>query len=80
MSKLQRILKECFAMIDSEYTDDQSLMQLKDFDSMNHMLFVTKLEEEFGIELTGDEIVTMEKIGDVKNVLLSKNVDLTEWI
>ena len=63
-------------MIDSEYTDDQSLMQLKDFDSMNHMLFVTKLEEEFGIELTGDEIVTMEKIGDVKNVLLSKNVDL----
>ena len=65
-------------MIDSEYTDDQSLMQLKDFDSMNHMLFVTKLEEEFGIELTGDEIVTMEKIGDVKNVLLSKNVDLTE--
>lgn len=65
-------------MIDSEYTDDQSLMQLKDFDSMNHMLFVTKLEEEFGIELTGDEIVIMEKIGDVKNVLLSKNVDLTE--
>ena len=65
-------------MIDSEYTDDQSLMQLKDFDSMNHMFFVTKLEEEFGIELTGDEIVIMEKIGDVKNVLLSKNVDLTE--
>jgi len=78
MSKLQKILKECFAMNDSEYTDDQSLMQLKDFDSMNHMLFVTKLEEEFSIELTGDEIVIMEKIGDVKKVLLSKNVDLAE--
>lgn len=62
-------------MTDSEFTDQQSLMQLKDFDSMNHMLFVTKLEEEFGIELTGDEIISLEKIGDIKNLLTAKNID-----
>lgn len=62
-------------MTDSEFTDQQGLMQLKDFDSMNHMLFVTKLEEEFGIELTGDEIMTLEKVGDVKSLLIAKNID-----
>jgi acyl carrier protein len=77
MSKLKKILKECFAMNDAEFTDHQSLMQLKDFDSMNHMLFVTKLEEEFQIELTGDEIVALEKIGDVKNLLVAKNIDVS---
>lgn len=75
MSKLKKILKDSFAMADSEFTDEQGLMQLKDFDSMNHMLFVTKLEEEFGIELTGDEIMTLEKVGDVKSLLVAKNID-----
>lgn len=75
MSKLKKILKDSFAMTDSEFTDQQGLMQLKDFDSMNHMLFVTKLEEEFGIELTGDEIMTLEKVGDVKSLLIAKNID-----
>lgn len=75
MSKLKKILKDSFAMTDSEFTDQQSLMQLKDFDSMNHMLFVTKLEEEFGIELTGDEIISLEKIEDIKKLLTAKNID-----
>ncbi len=62
-------------MAESQYRDEQSLMQLKDFDSMNHMLFVTKLEEEFGIELTGDEIMTLENVGDIKRLLVAKNID-----
>ncbi len=75
MSKLKKILKDSFGMNDSEFTDDQSLMQLKDFDSMNHMLFVTKLEEEFSIELTGDEIIALEKIADIKKLLIIKSID-----
>jgi acyl carrier protein len=75
MSKLKRILKDSFAMSDSEFVDQQSLMKMKDFDSMNHMLFITKLEEEFGLELTGDEIISLEKIEDIKKLLLAKNID-----
>lgn len=75
MSKLKKVLKESFGMADTEFNDDQALANLKDFDSMNHMLFVTKLEEEFSIVLTGDEIVTMMKIGDIKSLLLAKNID-----
>lgn len=75
MTKLKNVLKESFGMTDNEFIDDQILTNLKDFDSMNHMVFVTKLEEEFGIVLTGDEIVCMMKIGDIKRLLVSKNVD-----
>jgi acyl carrier protein len=78
MSKLKKILKDSFSMSDQEFTDEQVLMKLKDFDSMNHMLFVTKLEEEFNIVLTGDEIVKMEKIRDIKELLMVKNIDPTQ--
>ncbi|MGE0588537.1 MAG: acyl carrier protein [Cyclobacteriaceae bacterium] len=75
MSKLKRILKDSFAMTESEFNDHQALGKLRDFDSMNHMLFVTKLEEEFGIELTGDEIVSLETIENIKDLLKAKNID-----
>jgi acyl carrier protein len=75
MSKLKKILKDSFGMSDSEFTDQQSLMKLRDFDSMSHMFFVTKLEEEFAIVLTGDEIIALEKIADIKSLLRSKDID-----
>jgi len=65
---LQDVLKEAFNMKDSEYTDMQSLMQLEDWDSMSHMVFITQLEEVFGVELSGDEIISLETIGDVKKI------------
>ena len=72
MSKLKKILVDSFAMTESEFTDQQSVMQLKDFDSMNHMLFITKLEDAYNIELTGDEIAMMQTVGDVKKILQQK--------
>ena len=66
---LQDVLKEAFNMKDSEYTDTQSLMQLEDWDSMSHMVFITQLEEVFDVELSGDEIISLETIGDVKKLL-----------
>lgn len=72
---LKDLLIESFALKESEYLDDQSLTQLEQFDSMNHMLFITKLEDEFEIDLTGDEIADISTIGDVKKALSSKGVD-----
>ena len=66
---LQDVLKDAFNMKDSEYTDTQSLMQLEDWDSMSHMVFITQLEEVFGVELSGDEIISLETIADVKKLL-----------
>ena len=39
---------------------------------MAHMTLIMKLEEEYEFMLTGDEIVSMQTIGDIKNVISSK--------
>ena len=77
MITLKKILKDCFSMKESEFTDEQSIIQLEDFDSMNHMMFIAQIEEGYGIELTGDEIASMVTIGDIKQLLVSKNIETT---
>ncbi len=70
--KLKTILKESFNASESSLKDDTRLMALDEWDSLSHMFFITKLEEAYGIELTGDEIADMQTIADIKKVITSK--------
>lgn len=70
--KLNEVLKEAFDAKENQLTDDIKLTSYEDWDSMSHMVFITKLEESYGIELTGDEIAAMQTVGDIRKVLLSK--------
>lgn len=70
--KLNTIFKESFNAQEAEIKDETRLMSFSDWDSMAHMFFITKLEEDFAIELTGDEIAAMQTVGDVKKIIESK--------
>lgn len=70
--KLASILKESFNITESELKDDVRLMSFGEWDSLSHMFFITKLEETYGIELTGDEIADMQTIGDIKGIITSR--------
>lgn len=70
--ELNDLLKEAFNAQPASITDETRLMSFEEWDSMNHMLFITKLEEAYAIELTGDEIAMMQTVGDVKKVLEHK--------
>lgn len=48
------------------------LNKMPEWDSLAHMFFITKLEEEFSIELSGDEILELLTVGDVIRVVESK--------
>jgi acyl carrier protein len=74
--ELARIVKESFNENITELNDNTSLMNFGEWDSMAHMFFITKLEETYGIELTGDEIADMQTIGDIKKIILSKGKEL----
>ena len=76
MKELSRIVKESFNENIEKLADDASLMNFGEWDSMTHMFFITKLEEAYGIELTGDEIADMETVGDIKKIILSKGKEL----
>jgi acyl carrier protein len=68
---LSPLLKEAFNAA-GDLPDDTRLRNFKDWDSMAHMLFITRLEESYDIVLTGDEIATMETVGDIKKILTAK--------
>ena len=74
--KLQAILKDAFNINEAEANDDAKLMNYGEWDSMTHMFFITKLEEEYQIELTGDEIADMQTVGDIKKIVISKGKEL----
>ena len=70
--KLSKILKESFNADENSLTDETKLMALNEWDSLSHMFFITKLEEGYGIDLTGDEIANMQTVGDVRKMIVSK--------
>jgi acyl carrier protein len=74
--KLNNILKETFNATESELKDETRLMSLGEWDSLSHMFFITKLEETYGIELTGDEIADMQTVGEIKAVIVSKGKEV----
>jgi acyl carrier protein len=73
--ELKKLLIESFGMKENQFIDEQTLIGLEQFDSMNHMYFITNLEEKYNIELTGDEIVSLQTIKDVKDILLNKGIN-----
>lgn len=74
--KLSGILKDSFNINDSEMNDDAKLSGYGEWDSMTHMFFITKLEEQYEIELTGDEIADMQTIADIKKIIIAKGKEV----
>jgi len=70
--KFEDVFKESFNVAKSELKDDVRLISFGEWDSLTHMFFITKLEEAYEIELTGDEIADIQTVGDVKKVITSK--------
>ena len=70
---LFQIIRDVFEAEEDQFGDQLKLTDLEGWDSMAHMFFITKLESEYDIELSGDEIADMQTIGDIQEVLKRKN-------
>lgn len=69
---LTRIFDDIFGVETSALGDEQRLNDLREWDSLKHMEFVVGLEQEFGFQLTGDEIADMDTFGKVRTVVGEK--------
>lgn len=70
---LEEIIEEVFNVNPADQQDDHSFMDMEEWDSMNHMIFITKVEEELNIQFTGDEIADLRTIGDLKEIVKGKS-------
>ena len=71
---LAEIIKESFSLKEADQKDEIVLNTLEEWESMAHMLFITRVEEQFNIEFSGDDILNMQSIGDIKKILREKGV------
>tara|TARA_Y100000385_G_C13061050_1_gene624435 strand:- start:1239 stop:1469 length:231 start_codon:yes stop_codon:yes gene_type:complete len=71
----KEILSETLGYDSSNESNDEDIKSMPDFDSMNHMIFISKLEENYNIVFSGEEIMSMTSTKSIKSVLKDKGID-----
>jgi acyl carrier protein len=71
---LEQLLAELLEIPVTQITAELAMKDLDVWDSLKHMELIAVLEQEFDVQLTFDEIVTMRSVSDIKRVLSNKGV------
>jgi acyl carrier protein len=74
-TKLREIMASCFNLEVSQITDDSSVDNIEEWDSLKHLTLVISLEEAFNISFTMDETVEILSLQLIKLVLNEHGVD-----
>jgi len=67
--QLEKVFAFVFCVPIETIQDSTELKNIPSWDSMTHMLLISRLEEEFQVQLTGDEIADMQTVGDARRSL-----------
>jgi|TARA_B100001964_G_C13793697_1_gene405636 acyl carrier protein len=65
--KLHNILKEVFEI--KEIADDVSMNTVSGWDSLRHIQLISKIEEEFGVEIDFKDTLKMTSLESITNIL-----------
>jgi acyl carrier protein len=69
---LEQLLAELLQIPVTKVTDDLAMKDLDVWDSLKHMELIASLEQQFELQFSFDEIVSMRSVGDIKRVLRNK--------
>lgn len=70
--KLTAIFQEVFNDNNIVLRDDMTAADVDNWDSLTHMLMITKVEEEFGVKFKLKELNKLKMVGDLLNNLEAK--------
>lgn len=69
MTSLDQILTEVFSVNAPGLADATAFSEIPSWDSMTHMILITRVEGEFNFQMTGDEIASLGTIGDLRQIV-----------
>ena len=72
---IEQILVETLGCEREAIRDDLALNEIPAWDSMSHMILITRIESEHEIQLTGDEIADLKTVGGIREVLRNHGVE-----
>lgn len=70
MSEFQKTLMEIFKLSDSEFHNNLTKDEIVRWDSLGHINLVTKIEKQYGVRFSIEEILELNSINDI--ILLLK--------
>ncbi len=65
IAKLTPIFREVFSDNSLELRDDMTAADVENWDSLTHMLMITKVEEVFGVKFKLKELNKLKQVGDI---------------
>lgn len=68
-SNLDRLVQEVLGLDTAALPSDLSRDSVETWDSLTHLRLVTAIESEYDIELTMDEVVSIESVKDIHNLI-----------
>lgn len=69
MQKLNQLLAETFKISIEEAAKNLGMNDVNNWDSLSHMNLIVSIEEEFKIELSGDEIAEMISFDQIREII-----------
>lgn len=72
VGKLTAIFHEIFNDNSIVLRDDMTASDVENWDSLTHMLMITKVEEVFGIKFKLKELNKLKMVGDLIGIIQSK--------
>jgi acyl carrier protein len=73
MEKINQILAENFKISIEKASENLGMSDIANWDSLSHMGLIVAIEDEFKIELSGDEIAEMITFDEIRNIV-SKHI------
>lgn len=69
---LRSIVAKVLDVNPEQVTDDLQRGKIETWDSMNHLLLVSEIESEMGIDLTTDEVLRINSFKDIREIVSRK--------
>lgn len=66
---VETLVAEVLQVPPAMISDELAMQDVDAWDSLKHMELIVSLEEAFGLQLSFEEIVTMQSVGNIKRVL-----------
>lgn len=71
-SKLHEIFRSVFEDTALEINPETSAKDIANWDSMNHILLITEIENQFEVSFEMDDLIEMKSVSDIVAAILRK--------
>ena len=74
--RLAQAVAEVLDVTPETLSDESSPATIPSWDSLGHLNLIIALEQEFGVRLSSEDILTMRSIGSIRRILHHAGVEI----